>query len=59
MHLYVAGHGHSFEKRPDFIKWLKKHDSNFLVSFAYPDMGRLRLARKVRREKRKQRKGAR
>lgn len=52
MILFIAGHGHAFEKRPDFVEWMKKHDVHFLVSFAYPDMGRLKFARRVRKEQR-------
>lgn len=53
MKMYIAGHGHTFEKDKAFCKWLEKHDTNFLVSFAYPDMGRLKYARSVRVKRRK------
>ena len=56
MRIYIAGHGHCFESSADFCKWLEKHDSHFLVSFAYPDMGRLKYARSVRLKRQKLRK---
>lgn len=55
MLLFIAGHGHAFEQNPDFVKWMRKHDTNFLVSFAYPDLGRLQFAKQVRDERRKKR----
>ena len=54
MIFYVAGHGHAFERNATFVKWMKKHKTNFLVSFAYPDEGRLKFARKIRRQRKKQ-----
>lgn len=51
--MFIAGHGHTVQNNKNFVEWLKRHDSHFLVSFAYPDMGRLRFARKVRREQKK------
>lgn len=48
MDLFIAGHGHAFERNPDFVKWMKKHKTHFLVSFAYPDIARLKFAKSVR-----------
>jgi len=51
--MMIAGHGHEFHTNPDFVKWMKKHDVNFLVSFAYPDIPRLKFAKSVRLERKK------
>lgn len=55
--MMIAGHGHEFHKNKAFVEWMKKHDVNFLVSFAYPDIPRLKFAKSVRLERKKNKKG--
>lgn len=49
MKFYIAGHGHTFQKNKPFVEWMRKHDTNLLVSFAYPDVGRMDFARQERK----------
>jgi hypothetical protein len=56
MIMFIAGHGHEFHKSKKFVKWMRKHSVNFLVTFAYIDMPRLEFARSERLRIRKERK---
>ena len=56
MLMFIAGHGHEFHRSKNFVKWMRKHKVNFLVTFAYVDMARLQFARKERKRIRNERK---
>jgi hypothetical protein len=49
MKLFIAGHGHRIEGRKKFVKWLRKHESHFLGSYANLDLPRMKFAKKERK----------